>query len=283
MKSIQQTRNEQTENWRHRTSSHPEGVSEFSPKQTHADITSRASTTRSPFQDSVCKHGIDYASSNDYDSTRITFSQPNHSSTINQTLKSFKGDADQHKLKMLEQVASCSHCFNQMLSKVTTERDSVISKLNDKRHESIQRIKDVTNQIRSTRSSHNSTFKFNSHNCLVNHLKRGGIVNKPAKLYIKNRHISLLKSDMATPNLSNSQISWSSKDKRGRNADHRPKQPRQNSLNSHQSKLRHLPETRDLYKPCTKTVDHNTTTTMNDGNNNVAKVNIFVWCNVYIM
>ena len=145
---------------------------------------------------------------------------------------------------------------------MTSESDSVISKLNHKRNESMQRIKDVTNQIRSTKTMHNSTFKFNSRNCLINHAdKSKNSKSRPHKRYVKNRQISLLKTDLATSRLSNSQISWSSKHDRGRNADHRPKQPRQNSLKD-QSKLRHLPDNGDLYKTYTKTTDCEATMTV---------------------
>jgi hypothetical protein len=209
MKASEQTRNVSKEHCRNRTSSNPIGVSEFSPKHRHGDVISRASSSRSHYQYSTCKHGIEYTSTNEYESTRITYSQPNHSTTMNTAMNSFKGEPMLNKLKQLEQVGSCSDCFDKMLNKMFLDRDSVISKLNTKRDESLKRIKEVTNKLRSAKSLHNPSFKFNSRNCLINTMGKAekATSKKPAKRYIKNKHISLIKTEVSTGNNSTIQIS----------------------------------------------------------------------------
>ena len=100
------------------------------------------------------------------DSLSITYTQQNQSLQKNLMCNTMMGESifSSEETKCLDDIGRCKQCFHKVLCKLTKQKQTSISRLNQERQESLKRIRSISNQMCFNNKFHTASFKISSRN-----------------------------------------------------------------------------------------------------------------------
>lgn len=100
------------------------------------------------------------------DSMSITYTQQNRSLHKNLMCNTLNGESifSNEETKCLDEIGKCKECFHKVLNKLTKQKQNSISRLNQEKAESLNRIRSISNQMCFNNKFHGASFKISSRN-----------------------------------------------------------------------------------------------------------------------